>query len=276
MIKHPLRNLTCPRCRAPNFSLANPCQCGFAAQIVSGVPVLRDLPAGERMDYRDATAQPPHYDSLELTIPEVTTALKSGGYCLELGAGHNRCDLPNLVKTDAFVYSSNLDAVADAHNLPFADNTFDFVFSLAVYEHLHSPWIATDETYRVLKPGGTVYCLCAFMQHVHGYPHHYFNPTIYGMRHLFSRLENVTARPSAHAEFSELAAIVLHGSNMFRQAPRRGIVDAIAKPAGWFFTRAAASFLIRFSELLKRCPHGEGSEWEKVAPAIELVGTKPR
>lgn len=96
---------------------------------------------------------------------------------LELGAGIDVCEHPNLVKTDAFVYSSDLDYVVDAHAMPFEDNSFDYVYSLAVFEHLHSPWVAAKEIFRVLKPDGKVYTLTAFMQHVHAYPHHYFNMT---------------------------------------------------------------------------------------------------
>jgi SAM-dependent methyltransferase len=47
------------------------------------------------------------------------------------------------------------DFLADAHALPFASESFDFVLSYAVLEHLHNPFIALGEIHRVLKPGGT-------------------------------------------------------------------------------------------------------------------------
>jgi len=38
---------------------------------------------------------------------------------------------------------------------PFEDNKFDVVFSSQVIEHLHNTRLFVEETYRVLKPGGT-------------------------------------------------------------------------------------------------------------------------
>ncbi len=45
---------------------------------------------------------------------------------------------------------------ASVYDLPFADQTFDAVFSHALIEHLREPLAALREMYRVLKPGGVV------------------------------------------------------------------------------------------------------------------------
>lgn len=47
----------------------------------------------------------------------------------------------------------NVDLVADAHNIPFADNAFDAVFTLSVLEHVGDPYKVVAEMFRVLKPG---------------------------------------------------------------------------------------------------------------------------
>ena len=46
------------------------------------------------------------------------------------------------------------DVLCDAHFLPFADCTFDVVYSAAVTEHLACPYLAAQEIARCLKPGG--------------------------------------------------------------------------------------------------------------------------
>ena len=46
--------------------------------------------------------------------------------------------------------------VADCYALPFADSTFDRVFSHALIEHLGEPVRALRDMYRVLKPGGII------------------------------------------------------------------------------------------------------------------------
>lgn len=53
--------------------------------------------------------------------------------------------------------SAEADVKADAHCLPFVSGSFDVVFSYAVLEHLHNPFVAALEIRRVLKPGG-VFC----------------------------------------------------------------------------------------------------------------------
>ncbi|MEP0855500.1 methyltransferase domain-containing protein [Trichocoleus sp. DQ-U1] len=45
--------------------------------------------------------------------------------------------------------------VADALNMPFADDSFDFVWSLESGEHMPNKQKFLQECYRVLKPGGT-------------------------------------------------------------------------------------------------------------------------
>jgi SAM-dependent methyltransferase len=51
-----------------------------------------------------------------------------------------------------FDYSNPSVDFPDAH--PFCEDSFDCVFSYAVLEHLHSPFLTIKDIERVLKPGG--------------------------------------------------------------------------------------------------------------------------
>lgn len=46
--------------------------------------------------------------------------------------------------------------VADAENLPYKDNYFDFIYSWGVLHHTPDTQKAIDEAFRVLKPGGEI------------------------------------------------------------------------------------------------------------------------
>jgi hypothetical protein len=52
-------------------------------------------------------------------------------------------------------------------------------------EHIADPPRAIRELYRVVRPGGYVYADWAFVFAYHGYPHHYFNATVDGIRNAF-------------------------------------------------------------------------------------------
>jgi SAM-dependent methyltransferase len=103
---------------------------------------------------------------------------------LSVGGGPGRPH-PALVNLNIGPFP-NVDIVADAHCLPYADGSVDAIFCEAVLEHLYAPIQAVQEMCRVLKPGGEVFASTPFLQAYHGYPHHYQNFTLTGHQRLFS------------------------------------------------------------------------------------------
>lgn len=61
---------------------------------------------------------------------------------------------PNLVEITAQKVPMSKTLVASILDLPFEDNTFDYVVSSDVIEHTPDPYKAVLELIRVLKPGG--------------------------------------------------------------------------------------------------------------------------
>ena len=54
---------------------------------------------------------------------------------------------------------AKVDLIANGDNLPFKDNTLDFVFTSHVLEHFYDPIKALQEWYRVIKIGGYVFMI---------------------------------------------------------------------------------------------------------------------
>lgn len=75
------------------------------------------------------------------------------GACLDLGYDAYGCDFRSEVATE----TDRIRAILDPYRLPFADNTFDFVCSNAVFEHVQDYGQALAELRRVLRAGGVSY-----------------------------------------------------------------------------------------------------------------------
>jgi SAM-dependent methyltransferase len=103
--------------------------------------------------------------------------------CISIGGGPGRGH-PRLINLNIGPFP-NVDVVADAHELPYADNSVDAIHCEAVLEHLKSPHDAVKEMYRVLKPNGKVFAVSPFLVAYHGYPHHYQNFTLSGHKDIF-------------------------------------------------------------------------------------------
>jgi SAM-dependent methyltransferase len=126
----------------------------------------------------------------------VTDWLRSvPGLSLNLGAGATTENLDRCVEVEAARFV-NTGVVADAHVLPFQDSVFDAVVSFNTFEHLADPTKAADEIHRVLRPGGRVYVVGAFLQPVHEAPRHFFNATEFGYQQWFGQFEVASCEAS--------------------------------------------------------------------------------
>ncbi|PZW46766.1 methyltransferase family protein [Humitalea rosea] len=86
-----------------------------------------------------------------------------------------------------------VDAIADAHGLPFPDGVFDLVVAVAVLEHVADPARCVAEIWRVLDQGGHVFAVTPFLQPVHMGAYDFTRFTPIGHRRLFRRFDEVAA-----------------------------------------------------------------------------------
>lgn len=77
------------------------------------------------------------------------------GSTVEIGSGPGFLDEiePSIIRTD-ILYSTRIDCVTDAHQLPFADESINNLIGLDVLHHLSQPIQVLREAARVLRPQG--------------------------------------------------------------------------------------------------------------------------
>jgi SAM-dependent methyltransferase len=196
------RVLACPECRA---SLAaawdrGSCPgCGAAFAVDGATVVFGDRSTTTLVHDPGASRNPPSKQLVH------DLRLFPDGLVLNVGSGDSVIVADNLVNLEICRYPAT-DVVADAHALPFADESFDAVFSQSVLEHVKDPFGCAREMTRVLKPGGALHADVPFLAPFHGYPDHYFNPSMNGLRRLFAGLEEIDVHEGPH----HAPAIALH------------------------------------------------------------------
>ena len=127
---------------------------------------------------------------------------RPGHRLLDLGAGLRPTYRENVLYVDIAALPST-DVLSFADELPFESGLFDGAVCIAVLEHVPRPWLAAEELLRVVRPGGELIVDWPFLAPVHGYPHHYFNATDQGARHLFESLgAEVNAAIPIHPVFT--------------------------------------------------------------------------
>ena len=142
-----------------------------------------------------------HWNKSQLTdLENILSKFPEGGKVLDLGAGNGKTKSLfsekwewvgiDIEPVNEFVKSG------DAHDLNFPNNHFDLVISVAVFEHLHSPWIAAKEVSRILKKGGYFFGTTAFLEPEHA--NSYFHMTRHGISHIIkkSNLEVISIVPT--------------------------------------------------------------------------------
>jgi uncharacterized protein YbaR (Trm112 family)/SAM-dependent methyltransferase len=179
--------LACPHCKVKvdcQKELLICPQCGLKYPIINGVPVMFPDGSVPEIVHQAELQVRPTYDPW--VHRAILQSLNDDQVVLDVGSGNVSLDDPNIIRMD-ITLTQYVDLVADLHALPFLPGSVDYIFSLAVFEHLRNPFLAAQSIYDTLKDGGYIYHECNFIFAYHGFPHHYFNASLQGMEQIFAQ-----------------------------------------------------------------------------------------
>jgi SAM-dependent methyltransferase len=144
---------------------------------VSGVSEPQNVSHIKWVDYLSTTFNKPGIRVLEIGSRNVTGANLRSKFSNAEYIGFD------------FYDGENVDVVGDVHKLSTyfeGQQKFDLIFSSAVWEHLHMPWVAAVECSKLLKVGGFIFIETHFSFYSHERPWHFFQFSDMGLRALFN------------------------------------------------------------------------------------------
>ncbi len=170
------------------------------SQTEAALEAARQVPATDAALARDGeawTQAAPRWDRVrDLARNALSQAGLSGGAMLEIGGRLN----PRNADFPEFAYQA-LDledapgagvevTTGDITNCPqIPDESYDFIFSFDVFEHIDKPWLAASEITRLLRPGGVTMHSTLFSWRYHPCPIDYWRYSAEGLKSLFEGLD---------------------------------------------------------------------------------------
>lgn len=115
-----------------------------------------------------------------------------GSYVLDAGAGkapyrhlfkHTHYETADFAQLPSSY--TQLDYVCDLTDIPTEDQRFARIIFNQVLEHLPEPQQALAELFRVLKPGGKIFCSAPLFYAEHQKPYDFYRYTRFGLERLF-------------------------------------------------------------------------------------------
>ena len=151
-------------------------------------------------------------------------ARSSESLALDLGCGtglhRDVCEAAGFQWVGLDYTDPTAPILGDGHALPFASESFEFVLSMAVLEHIRYPFVVAQEVMRVLKPGGLFIGSVAFLEPFHG--DSFYHHTHLGTYNTLQSAGFVIERVAPNAAWSSLQAQATMGGLFPRMPDRLG------------------------------------------------------
>jgi glycosyltransferase involved in cell wall biosynthesis/SAM-dependent methyltransferase len=218
---------------------------------------------------------PPDDFSGELPERALDLIRSTEGLVLNLGGGSSSSRFENVVELDSAIFR-HTDIVADAHDLPFDDESFDSVIVMNGLHRYGDPRRVAAELHRLLKPTGRILVQTAFLQPSPSEPWHFFHCTRHGLAEWFKEFEtDLLHVPDGFAPNCSLASLASESEAASRSDVSDSAADAFAAAQVGDLvklwrdpSKRGVPLWTNFSEL-------EQSTQDRSAAGFEFLGRKP-
>lgn len=175
---------------------------------------------------------------------------KSGENVLTIGSGgeinrllYKHAEMNSFHVTSFDIDSHrNPDVQGDICTFDFGNTRFDHVAICEVLEHVHSPHLAINNIFSVLKSGGSLILTTPFMLPIHEAPIDYYRFTKYGLMHLLQNFDRVEVRERNN--YFE-AIDVFYMRILQTNHPRTNMVSWIVLPWVYYLGRIRTKLLYK-------------------------------
>ncbi len=182
---------------------------------------------GDKLFYRGGIFHPTRGINLHWK-DDLNKAIKENKKVINIGAGQYHIE--GTVSIDPF-YEKEDEAHIKAYgeNLPFKDNSLDFVICSAVLEHVKEPQKIIDEIYRVLRNGGRMYVDIPLIYPFHAAPSDYCRMTIIGLEAMCEKFEKIESGMCLGPNSALAQFLVTYIQALFRNKKIKKIAKNITK-----------------------------------------------
>jgi len=127
------------------------------------------------------------------------------------------------------------DVVADAHTLPFENESFGIILCTEVLEHTLEPQKVINEFERILRPGGKVILTTRFVYPLHDTPHDYWRFTRFGLLELFKnyKVNEIVSETDTFSAIGALLQRICFQTHLKYNKPTKAILFAMS----WIFDK---------------------------------------
>lgn len=120
---------------------------------------------------------------------------------LDVGSGDNppyddlfKNKVSKILKLDPFSKIANIKS--EVENITLPDESVDLILSTQVFEHVKNPFLASNEIFRVLKPGGQAFISTHGFWEIHRIPKDYWRFMPDGLNEIFNKFSHIEIIPN--------------------------------------------------------------------------------